>query len=185
MRSVVFSRKGFHVKSVFLFIVWSNLCYAVLQQVVSEPKVSAIRCSGRLSAALPEQHCAAFVWINSRSFVTSCRFAKFKHPRIEIQDTESFVGASVRRFCDPSIAVGFSASRRCDRRGQDRQPSPAALLSCAIPYGTFFDPPLYPNPLVSIKSVRGGLCGSIREVPDRSVEAAAVYPRSDLRSRRR
>ena len=29
MRSVVFSRKGFHVKSVFLFFVWSTLCCVV------------------------------------------------------------------------------------------------------------------------------------------------------------
>ena len=64
--SVVFSRKGFHVKSVFLFFVWSTFCCVVLQQVVSEPKVStSVRCSGRLSAALPGQHRRSVVhWIN-------------------------------------------------------------------------------------------------------------------------
>ena len=134
---MVFSRKGFHVKSVFLFFVWSTFCCVVynkwyhsrrFQLRSAAPGDSPLRSRSSIVAAL-------FNGSASRRSRHRAALPRSSIHRSETQSSKfsSMSGAPV--FGDPSAKLDSARRDRSDRSHPDRQsrPTPGARPSvCSL-----------------------------------------------------
>ena len=155
MRSVVFSRKGFHVKSVFLFFVWSTFCCVVynkwyhsrrFQLRSAAPGDSPLRSRSSIVAAL-------FNGSASRRSRHRAALPRSSIHRSETQSSQFSSMSGVPVFGDPSAKLDSARRDRSDMIGVAQIASPVLRQARGRPYavwidhvfesGTTFDPPFY------------------------------------------